>query len=214
MALSGENVICKSMTYKKFTNGERPTPPVQRALKTTVKKLKARGHEVIDWTPDLHRDMIELLVGSPWNELDIPIELTVTQSKFFVADGGKTLVSILEPSQEPFRPELKMYQEAKEIGVSELWKLQAKRLQLTTEYLQRVESAGIDAVLSPTTPFASVEHTKINWVGYTGVFNIMDFSAVSFPTGMVADQEIDRLVDGEDILSHFDKATRDACECR
>ena len=42
----------------------RPTPPVQRALKTTVEKLKAQGHEVVDWRPELHRDLIELLVRS------------------------------------------------------------------------------------------------------------------------------------------------------
>lgn len=43
--------------------GVRPTPPVQRALKVTVEKLRAQGHDVIDWEPELHRDLIELLVS-------------------------------------------------------------------------------------------------------------------------------------------------------
>ena len=28
-------------------------------------------------------------------------------------------------------------------------------------------------------------------VGYTGVFNVLDYSAVSFPTGMTADKQVD-----------------------
>lgn len=40
-----------------------PTPPVARALKVTVEKLKAAGHEIVDWDPRLHAKAIELLVG-------------------------------------------------------------------------------------------------------------------------------------------------------
>ncbi len=31
----------------------------------------------------------------------------------------------------------------------------------------------------------------ITLVGYTGVFNVLDYSSVSFPTGLVADKELD-----------------------
>lgn len=41
-----------------------PTPPVTRALKETVEKLKKAGHEVIDWDPKLHQTALELLVGN------------------------------------------------------------------------------------------------------------------------------------------------------
>lgn len=40
----------------------RPTPPVQRALAETVKKLKAAGHELIDWDPELHDVLTKTLV--------------------------------------------------------------------------------------------------------------------------------------------------------
>lgn len=96
--------------------------------------------------------------------------------------------------------------------MSELWKLQAKRVQIATQYLKRFEDAGIDAILSPTTPFSSVEHTKFGWVGYTGVYNIVDFSATSFPCGVYADQEVDKLIEGEQNLSEYDEATRKACK--
>lgn len=40
-----------------------PTPPVMRALKETVEKLRRAGHEVVDWDPVLHRKALELLVS-------------------------------------------------------------------------------------------------------------------------------------------------------
>jgi amidase len=43
--------------------------------------------------------------------------------------------------------------------------------------------------VGPTTPYASVEHGDFKYVGYTGVFNVLDYSAVSFPTGFSASHE-------------------------
>jgi amidase len=40
-----------------------PTPPVARAMKETVEKLKAAGHQVVDWDPALHLKALELLVS-------------------------------------------------------------------------------------------------------------------------------------------------------
>lgn len=39
-----------------------PTPPVQRALKETVAKLRAAGHEIVDWSSGLHSTALDLLV--------------------------------------------------------------------------------------------------------------------------------------------------------
>jgi amidase len=39
-----------------------PTPPVSRALKETVQKLEAAGHEIIEWAPEGHKKAIDLLV--------------------------------------------------------------------------------------------------------------------------------------------------------
>ncbi|KAF4554603.1 Acetamidase-like protein 1 [Elsinoe fawcettii] len=166
-----------------------PTPPVKRALKETVEKLRNAGHEVVDWAPEGHTEIYQML------------------GKFFVADGGKTLKSILEPVGEPFRPELAMYEQATEIGVSELWKMQSKRVQLIAEYLKRWQRAGIDAILCPTTPYATVEHGNFKSVGYTGVFNVLDYSASSFPSGLYADEKLDHYQD-EPILSELDTQTR------
>lgn len=43
----------------------QPTPPVARALRETVEKLKAAGHEIVGtWDPALHRSAVEVLVRS------------------------------------------------------------------------------------------------------------------------------------------------------
>jgi amidase len=39
-----------------------PTPPVTRALETTVEVLKTSGHEVFDWKPIFHQEGVELVV--------------------------------------------------------------------------------------------------------------------------------------------------------
>lgn len=50
-------------------------------------------------------------------------------------------------------------------------------------------------------------------VGYTGVFNILDYSCVSFPTGMLADKDIDKpLKDGYKPLSNDCGTIHSECE--
>jgi len=39
-----------------------PTPPVARALKETVSRLKKAGHEIVDWKPSFHLEGVQLLV--------------------------------------------------------------------------------------------------------------------------------------------------------
>lgn len=55
-----------------------------------------------------------------------------------------------------------------------------------------VDSGGANTETGPTTPYASVEHENFKYVGYTGVFNVLDYPAVSFPSGVKAHKEIDK----------------------
>lgn len=43
----------------------RPTPPVRRALRETAEKLRAAGHEVVDWEPVDHDKLTDILVRNP-----------------------------------------------------------------------------------------------------------------------------------------------------
>lgn len=68
--------------------------------------------------------------------------------------------------------------------------------------------------LGPTTPYSSVEHGNFAYVGYTGVFNILDYSAVSFPCGVRVDENVDRAYpDQRPPLSELDAQVQSSCEC-
>jgi len=172
----------------------QPTPPVARALKETVQKLKIAGHEVIDWDPkEFHLKALRIL------------------GQMFVADGGKSVQALLEPTNEPWRPEMKMYEDAAELGTYDMWKLHLERTELQRQYLEHWTSyKDLDAILCPTTPYATVKHGDFKYVGYTGVYNVVDYSAVSFPTGMYADKSVDTPIANYKALSEFCQAAYDS----
>ncbi|KAF3767138.1 acetamidase [Cryphonectria parasitica EP155] len=152
-----------------------PTPPVTRALKNTVDKLRASGHEIVDWDPKDQLQGLRLL------------------GRMFVADGAKSIKKELARSGEPMRPEMKFYEVATELGTYDMWQIHLERTDLQRRYLERWNAAGIDAILCPTTPFSSAKNGQFKHVlvGYTGVFNVLDYSCVSFPTGLTVDKSVD-----------------------
>lgn len=64
-----------------------------------------------------------------------------------MADGGQSLRKILDPVSEPFRPEMNNYETSRDIGVHELWQLQAARTVQQKKYLDRWNAAGLDAII-------------------------------------------------------------------
>lgn len=172
----------------------QPTPPVARALRHTVKKLLDAGHDVFDWQPT---DMLQ--------------SLTMI-GKFFVADGAAAIRKELERTGEPWRPEMGAYRDAEPMSVHDMWNLQTERTAFQNSNLDRWNASGLDALLLPTMPYVTHKHngsrhgmsnlnpeSRIRMVelipefivAYTAVFNILDVSAVSFPTGLTVDKEID-----------------------
>lgn len=189
-----------------------PTPPVTRALKATVDKLKAAGHQIVEWDSKDQAQGLKLLM------------------RFFVADGAKSIRKELERAGEPFRPEMRSYETAKELGTYDMWQVHLERTGFQKRYLDRWNDAGIDAILCPTTPFSTVKNGQFDHgepfpprprspkidgliVGYTGVYNILDYSCVSFPTGLSADKGVDTpLKDGYQPLSRTCEAIHANCK--
>ncbi|KAI1655067.1 amidase [Daldinia decipiens] len=168
-----------------------PTPPVTRALRHAVAKLEAAGHEMVEWSPEDQAQGTELLI------------------RMFLADGGKAIKRELERTGEPLRPEMEMYANARELGGLEYWDLHLERQQFQKRYLDRWLSAGIDAILCPTTPYSTVENGKVRYVGYTGVYNVLDYSCISFPTSVTVDKAVDVVLgDTYKPLSDLDKVTQ------
>lgn len=120
----------------------KPTAPVARALRETVQRLEAAGHELIDWDPVDQKQGNDLL------------------ARMFVADGGLAIRKELERTGEPFRPEMEAYAVAKELGTYEMWQLHLERTEFQNRYLDRWNKAGIDAILCPTIPFNTVKNGK------------------------------------------------------
>lgn len=170
----------------------QPTPPVTRALKAVVDKLKANGnYEIVNWEPqDLHIEAMDLL------------------GKFFVADGGKSVGKVLSETGEPWRPEMQAYANATEMSVYDLWQVQKQRTALQKKYLDRwAAEEGLDAILGPTAPYAVPKNGLFKNVSYTGVFNVLDYSSTSFPTGLVADKEVDVYAEGFKAWGEADRVT-------
>ncbi|KAJ4171739.1 hypothetical protein NW754_000318 [Fusarium falciforme] len=168
-----------------------PTPPVTRALKITVESLKAKGYDMVNWSPE----------GHP--------EAAVMCKKLLLADGGKSLRRILQETNEPWRPELGNYERAQAMDVYDLWQLQRERTILQANYLKRMVEAGVDAILGPTTPYVSPKNGQLKTVGYTNVFSVLDFSSASFPSGLKADKELDKRLVGQIPLNELDALTQE-----
>ncbi|KAM3447046.1 hypothetical protein MY3296_009090 [Beauveria thailandica] len=165
----------------------QPTPPILRALRHTVAKLRQAGHDVVDWRPT---DMLQ--------------SLTMI-GKFFLADGAAAIRKELERTGEPWRPEMEAYRHAQPMSVYDVWKLQTERTAFQNANLDRWNDAGLDGLLLPTTPYVTHKHSGKRHVAYTAVGNILDLSAVSFPTGLKVDKNID-------IVGHDYEPRSDVCE--
>jgi amidase len=125
---------------------------------------------------------------------------------------------------------MQAYADSKELGVHDMWKLQAERSALQHQYLEQWASyAGLDAILgeynqyhclslfsdfygAPTTPYSSVPHGDFKYVGYTGVYNVVDYSAVSFPTGFSVDKSLDTPAADYKAQSTYCQDAHDSCK--
>jgi amidase len=83
------------------------------------------------------------------------------------------------------------------ITVYEYWQLNKQKFAAQQRYLDLWNSTKspktgkqIDILLTPVMPHSAVPHRKCRWVGYTKVFNLVDYPAVVLPAGQVS-KELD-----------------------
>ncbi|KAH8926192.1 amidase [Atractiella rhizophila] len=161
-----------------------PHPPVIDAIHQTVVKLRAAGHEVIEW-PKFDYEPVQAVAA-----------------KAFVADGCVKYRAALEQGQEkPLGPILLGHGAIlgdihTELSVSELWDLHAERNKLTNMHLahwqatKRLTSDGrpIDALITPAAAHTAPPHNNFTYLGYTSVFNVFDWPSAVLPTPGLVDQ--------------------------
>jgi amidase len=158
-------------------------PPVARVLEEVASLLEQAGHEIVPWEPGtLHQELIDVL------------------DQYYIADGGEDIKRDIEAGGEPYIPHVEaLVNRGKPISVYSYWQLNKQRLALQKRFLDlwnatksAQTSKNIDIILAPVMPHSAVPHRKCRWVGYTKVFNVVDYPSVVLPAGEVS-KELDRV---------------------
>ncbi|KAH7179331.1 amidase signature domain-containing protein [Fusarium flagelliforme] len=158
----------------------KPHPTISRVLEETVTALRSAGHEVIEWIPDRHAEVIEVM------------------DAYFTVDGLEDVRRDVEVGGEPFITAVQtLVDRGKAISVFEYWQLNKRKRELQQAYLEKwnnsiSEKTGrvVDALITPALVHAAVPHNSIKWVGYTKVWNLLDYTALVIPAGTVEPQDL------------------------
>ncbi|KAF2682321.1 amidase [Lentithecium fluviatile CBS 122367] len=156
-------------------------PPVARVLETVLSKLAKAGHEIVPWLPGtLHQECIDIF------------------DQYYTADGGEDIRRDVAAGGEPFIPHVEaLVNKGKPISVYAYWQLNKQKLSAQKRFLDLWSSTKspesgkrMDILLAPVMPHSAVPHRKCRWVGYTKVFNVVDYPSVALPAGLVS-KELD-----------------------
>ncbi|KAF9736094.1 amidase [Paraphaeosphaeria minitans] len=156
-------------------------PPVARVLDEVAQKLAQAGHEIVPWKPGmLHQECIDIM------------------DQYYTADGGEDIKRDVAAGGEPFIPHVEaLVNRGTPISVYDYWQLNKQKLAAQKRYLDlwnstKSSASGkpIDILLCPVMPHSAVPHRKCRWVGYTKIFNFVDYPSVVLPAGEVS-KELD-----------------------
>ncbi|KAI0033140.1 general amidase [Vararia minispora EC-137] len=162
-----------------------PHPPIIRALEETKKSLIAAGHEVVDWKPHRHKDLVRVLfeIFTAVGEEDFRLALDLT--------GEPIMYSMANVEKGPYTPPFPK----DGISAFQLWQVHKRKLALRKEYLDRWQatrattSTGrpLDAIITPAACGASAPHgqNKNNYIAYTSVYNVLNYPSLIFPVTKV-----------------------------
>jgi len=151
-----------------------PHPPITRALKDTVNRLRNAGHEVVTWNPRLHTSLLKWINTAYFLDGADEYNNTLLQE----SDPAVPIIQWLLDSTTPTRH-----------TVEQTWTLNALRDNLRTQFSLQWREAGIDALLCPVNASVASAHDESKYWGYTAVFNATDLPGVVFPVTTV--QETD-----------------------
>jgi amidase len=142
-------------------------PPIERAVHEVIEKLKAAGHEVVQWDISSHREGQRLWL------------------KAVLADGGRRFRKLCEQSDEPLVEGMLVGTEEDRLDVDEANQVSNDRLAYQKSYMRRWMDSGIDALIMPVQPW--VGFPPKTWVqssqnvSYTSHWNLVDFAALAIP---------------------------------
>lgn len=152
----------------------RVHPPIARALREVANVLEAQGHEIISWDTSSHADIVNIL------------------DTYYTADGGEDIRRDVAVAGEPFVPHVEaLVNKGKPISVYEYWQINKRKVAAQKRYLDQWNAARspsekpVDVLLTPTMPHLAIPHRTVRWVGYTKVWNVLDYPAITFPVDVV-----------------------------
>lgn len=120
--------------------------------------------------------------------------MLISQDQFYTADGCEDIRRDIEAGGEPCIPHVEMLMNrGKAISVYEYWQLNKQKHAAQKRYLDLWNSTKspesgrpTDILLAPVMPHSAMPHRKCKWVGYTKVFNFIDYPSVVIPAGKVS----------------------------
>ncbi|GAA5830768.1 hypothetical protein JCM11251_001068 [Rhodosporidiobolus azoricus] len=179
-ALTREKLV---FGYMPHDYNVQPVRPVQRALETAIMKLRAAGHEVVEFDAAAYKNVRSLL--------DI----------IFRSDGGEDIRRVREAIGEPLIPLLTFDDPSTIKTTYELWQLHREKERYQQEFLAQwlatasSTSTGqpIDALLCAVTSTPAYTPGTAFWAGYTGMYNLLDLPATAVPV-----TKVDPKLDGPD----------------
>lgn len=112
---------------------------------------------------------------------------------YYTADGGEDIKTAVAAGGEPFIPHVEaLVNRAPAISVYEYWALNRRKRAVQKRYLEKWRAIKdlntgreVDVLLMPVMPHPSVPHRSCKWVGYTKVWNLLDYTALVIPGGKV-----------------------------
>ncbi|KAF4434492.1 general amidase [Fusarium acutatum] len=147
----------------------RPHPPVLRALRYAVEKLKTAGTNVVDFEPYNHQEGMELI-----SRLYFP-ECAVTQ-KELLEKGGEPIAPLSDYifNFAPPRP----------LTIQENWAFNVRRDTFRDQYHKVLKDQGVDFILCPAYVGPAARLGDGHYISYTAIWNLLDHPAITFPTGL------------------------------
>jgi len=168
----------------------RVHPPTARALQTAVEKLRAIGHELVEWAPEHHAEAIAIM------------------DEFYRADGGEDIRRAVEAGGEPFIPHVEALfnRGPGPLSVFDYWQLNRRKWDVQAKYLAKWNASGsltsdgheVDLLLTPVMGHGAVPHGCCKWVGYTKIWNVLDYPAGVFHVDDVRDED-----GSEDVMNEW-----------
>ena len=154
-----------------------PQPPVQRAVKEVVAKLRKGGHGVMEWDCTSHH--------SAFYDLWL---------KAILADGGQRCADLCKLVNEPLIEGMLVGKPQDKLTLEQRQELEDKIWEYQREYLRRWTESGIDALIAPVLPWVNMR-PKV-WVkseqccAYTAHWNLLNYASLVVPATVV-DKELD-----------------------